>query len=100
VTRRGSLLVVGDNALNRDVLSRRLRQRGYNVLVAAGGEEALELARDRDFHLVLLDVEMPGVSGLDVLTRLRETHSRVDLPIIMVTARSRHRHRRSPEPRG
>ena len=89
MTRRGSLLVVDDNELNRDALSRRLQQRGYDVLVAADGKEALELAGSRDVHLVLLDVEMPGLSGLDVLTRLRETHSRIELPIVMVTARSR-----------
>lgn len=89
MTPRGSLLVVDDNELNRDALSRRLQQKGYNVVLAASGDEALECTRSRDFHLILLDVEMPGVSGLDVLERLREAHSRIDLPIIMVTARSR-----------
>ena len=88
MTRRGSLLVVDDNELNRDALSRRLRQRGYDVALAADGEQALELAASRGFDLVLLDVEMPGLSGLDVLARLRETCSRIDLPVIMVTARA------------
>jgi diguanylate cyclase (GGDEF)-like protein/PAS domain S-box-containing protein len=88
MTRRTSLLVVDDNDLNRDALSRRLRQKGYDVELAADGEQALALVASRAFHLILLDVEMPGMSGLDVLTRLRETHSRIDLPIIMATARS------------
>jgi len=88
VTRQGRLLVVDDNDDNRDVLSRRLRQKGYVVSVAADGGEALaEIDRDA-YDLILLDVEMPGVSGLDVLTRLRTDHSQTELPVIMVTARS------------
>jgi diguanylate cyclase (GGDEF)-like protein/PAS domain S-box-containing protein len=84
----GSLLVVDDNEPNRDALSRRLRQRGFDVAVAADGAEALALAAASRFDLVLLDVEMPGLSGLDVLTRLRSTHSQTQLPVIMVTART------------
>ena len=84
----GSLLVVDDNEPNRDALSRRLRQRGFDVAVAANGAEALALAATSVFDLVLLDVEMPGLSGLDVLTRLRATHSQTELPVIMVTART------------
>jgi diguanylate cyclase (GGDEF)-like protein/PAS domain S-box-containing protein len=87
--RRASVLVVDDNELNRDALSRLLLQKGYDALLAANGEQALEIAGSRDFDLILLDIGMPGMSGLDVLKRLRETHSRIDLPIIMVTARSR-----------
>ena len=85
---RGSLLVVDDNEPNRDVLSRRLRQRGFDVAVASDGAEALALAASSAFDLVLLDVEMPGLSGLEVLTRLRATHSQTQLPVIMVTART------------
>ena len=84
----GSLLVVDDNEPNRDALSRRLRQRGFDVAVAADGAEALALAAASAFDLVLLDVEMPGLSGLEVLTRLRRTHSQTQLPVIMVTART------------
>jgi diguanylate cyclase (GGDEF)-like protein/PAS domain S-box-containing protein len=88
VTERGSLLVVDDNEWNRDALSRRLRQKGYNVSIAADGLEAIALAETTAFDLVLLDVEMPGLSGFEVLERLRRTHSQTELPIIMVTARS------------
>jgi diguanylate cyclase (GGDEF)-like protein/PAS domain S-box-containing protein len=86
--RQGSLLIVDDNEPNRDVLSRRLRQRGYAVSVAADGAEALALIERSAFDLVLLDVEMPGMSGLDVLSRLRIDRSRTQLPVIMVTART------------
>ena len=83
-----SLLLVDDAEANRDVLSRRLAARGYAVTPAAGGDEALDLAGRQRFDLVLLDIEMPGMSGLEVLARLRESRSQVELPVIMVTART------------
>jgi len=88
VTRQGALLIVDDNELNRDVLSRRLGQKGYAVTVAAGGTEALAAAARARFDLVLLDVEMPDMSGLEVLGRLRQTYTQTQLPVIMVTART------------
>ena len=84
----GSLLLVDDNEMNRDALSRRLRQRGFQVTLASDGREALALSGTTAFDLVLLDVEMPGLSGLDVLAELRRTRSATELPVIMVTARS------------
>ena len=86
--RQGSLLVVDDNELNRDALSRRLASRNFSVTSAANGDDALRLTASRRFDLVLLDVEMPGMSGLEVLARLRETRSQTELPVIMVTART------------
>ena len=67
-----SLLVVDDNELNRDMLSRRLGSRGFKVAVAEDGASALAMIEKQDFDLVLLDVMMPGLSGIDVLKRLRE----------------------------
>jgi class 3 adenylate cyclase len=82
------LLVVDDNEDSRDLLARRLRARGYAVLTAAGGREALELLQQQQaVDLVLLDVMMPEISGIEVLRRLRETSSMVELPVIMATAR-------------
>ena len=83
----GSLLVVDDTEFNRDVLARRLIQRGFSVDTAADGAEALERVSTGRYDLVLLDIEMPVMSGLEVLTRLRETHSQTELPVIMVTGR-------------
>jgi adenylate cyclase len=82
-----SLLVVDDNLLNRDMLSRRLGSRGFRVEVAEDGHAALELVEKQDFDLVLLDVMMPGLSGIDVLKRVRERFSESDLPVVMATAR-------------
>jgi diguanylate cyclase (GGDEF)-like protein/PAS domain S-box-containing protein len=89
VSRQASLLVVDDHEPNRDALSRRLGRQGYAVTTAEGGLEALALIGSGHYDLVLLDVEMPGMTGLDVLRRLRQTHSHTALPVIMVTARSR-----------
>ena len=88
MTRTGTLLVVDDNEANRDALSRRLRLRGFTVHVAVSGAEALTLAEMLPLDLVLLDVEMPGIGGLDVLSQLRARSSDSELPVIMVTARS------------
>jgi class 3 adenylate cyclase len=81
------LLVVDDNELNRDMLSRRLGGRGFAVEVAEDGERGLARIEGQTFDLVLLDVMMPGLSGIDVLRRVRERWPASDLPVIMVTAR-------------
>jgi diguanylate cyclase (GGDEF)-like protein/PAS domain S-box-containing protein len=88
VTRQASVLIVDDSEPNRDALSRRLARQGFAVATASTGDAALRLAASQAFDLVLLDVEMPGISGLDVLGRLRDTRSQTELPVIMVTART------------
>ncbi len=84
------ILVVDDVADNRRHLSRRLQRRGYRVVEAASGEETLELLSDDagDIEVVLLDIMMPGMDGIEVLHRLRQRHSPLALPIIMVTAKT------------
>ena len=69
------------------MLSRRLRGHGFTIAVAESGPEALRLLEETPFDLVLLDVVMPGMSGLDVLRDLRPRHAAADLPVIMATAR-------------
>ena len=83
----GMVLVVDDDANNRDLLSRRLNRMGYQTEAAPSGQVALEIVSERPFDLVMLDVMMPGMDGFEVLRRLRETNSPTDLPIIMVTAK-------------
>jgi signal transduction histidine kinase len=65
-----------------------LQRAGYQVVTAAGGREALAAVEGRSFDLVLLDVMMPEVSGLDVLAELRRRFSVAELPVIMATARN------------
>jgi len=80
------LLVVDDDEANRQMLSRRLRQRGYLVDTAEAGEAALARLAAASYEAVLLDVLMPGLGGLDVLERIRQRWPASDLPVIMVTA--------------
>jgi serine/threonine protein kinase len=82
-----NILVVDDNDLNRDMLSRRLERRGFHVERARDGYEALSLVERGPVDLVLLDIMMPGISGMDVLRKLRESHPPTDLPVIMATAK-------------
>ena len=88
MTVQPSLLVVDDTDANRDALSRRLRTRGYTVTEASDGAEGLALADSGAFDLVLLDIGMPGMNGLQVLEQIRRTRSRTELPVVMATARS------------
>lgn len=82
----GSLLIVDDNEINRDVLSRRLERQGHVVTVAENGRQALELVATRAFDLVLLDVMMPEINGYQVLQHLKADAALRDLPVIMISA--------------
>jgi len=83
----GTLLVVDDDEVNRQMLARRLERRGYSVALAADGEQALRLVSEQPFDLVLLDLIMPGTDGMTVLRRVRERFPETELPVIMVTGR-------------
>ncbi len=86
--RRGNLLVVDDNELNRDMLSRRLSRKKHRVQTAEDGYQALAMIEKQSFDVILLDIMMPGISGIEVLKTLRKSHSATELPIIMATAQS------------
>ena len=80
------ILVVDDNAANRDVLARRLTREGHRVVTANSGAAALELVTTQDFDLVLLDLIMPELSGFEVLRRLKATKHTKDVPVIIISA--------------
>ena len=82
------LLIVDDVADNRTILTRRFERRGFEVVEADGGARALELIATQSFDCVLLDVMMPEIDGLEVLARVRRSYTPVELPVIMVTAKS------------
>jgi len=82
----GCLLLVDDEELNLDMLSRRLRRSGFAVEVASSGREALHKISLQEFDLVLLDQMMPELSGSEVLRMLRRNYTPEALPVIMVTA--------------
>lgn len=81
-----TILVVDDEELNHDMLSRRLKRKGYQVLLASAGYSALGIVEMEKVDLVLLDIMMPGVDGFQVLQGLRERRTESQLPIIMVSA--------------
>lgn len=82
------LLIVDDVRENREILRRRFERTGFSTTEAAGGIEALDLIERETFDLVLLDMMMPDVDGLQVLARIRAKYSQGVLPVIMVTAKS------------
>jgi adenylate cyclase len=83
---RGVILVVDDNEDNRDMLARRLRRQGYEVLTAAGGHAALDTLAARPLDLVLLDVMMPELDGYAVLQQLKADPALRDIPVLMISA--------------
>jgi diguanylate cyclase (GGDEF)-like protein/PAS domain S-box-containing protein len=87
-SRPSRLLIVDDNEMNRDMLARRLLRKGYVVGLAENAKELLERVKEDGVDLVLLDIEMPEISGLDALQKLRDRYSAAELPIIMVTAKT------------
>jgi diguanylate cyclase (GGDEF)-like protein/PAS domain S-box-containing protein len=82
------LLIVDDNELNRDMLARRLERKGYVVGQAESAIQLLQRIKQNGADLVLLDIEMPDISGLEALKTLRGVYSSIELPIIMVTAKN------------
>ena len=87
-TRPSRLLIVDDNEMNRDMLARRLERKGYVVGLAENAQNLLRRVKHDAVDLVLLDIEMPEITGLDALKALRELYSAAELPIIMVTAKT------------
>ncbi len=85
----GKVLVVDDNDLDRDMLRLGLESKDYQVGEARHGREALERMEREAFDLVLLDVVMPQMNGLEVLKAIRRTRSLAELPVIMITARDK-----------
>jgi len=82
------LLIVDDISDNRAILTRRFQRRGFEVVEAESGFAAIELINRESFDLVLLDVMMPGIDGIETLKRIRGQQSASALPVIMVTAKS------------
>ena len=83
---RACILVVDDLEVNRDLLLRRLTRRGHIVVLASGGQEALDLLAAQPFDLVLLDIMMPGLNGYQVLARIKGSPEWRHIPVIMISA--------------
>src|SRR5207249_6861784 len=87
-THKNRLLIVDDNEMNRDMLARRLARKGYEIGLAENAQQLLKRVEQDGVDLVLLDIEMPEISGLDALKILREAYTPIELPVIMVTAKT------------
>ncbi len=80
------MLVVDDESLNREVLCRRLQREGCRPAGADSGSEALSLLRGEKFDAILLDMQMPEMSGIEVLQTLKQDEQLRHLPVIMLSA--------------
>ena len=80
------ILLVEDNEMNRDMLSRRLIRRGFEVEMATDGVQGVEMAMAGGYDLVLMDMSLPGIDGWEATRRLRDAPATNALPIIALTA--------------
>ena len=88
-TPRYSVLIVDDDAVMVDVLSRRLDRQGFGTLVADSGKLALELARSKRPDCILLDLRLPDVDGFDLCQDLVDSHETNEIPVIIVSGLDR-----------
>ncbi len=80
------ILLVEDNEMNRDMLSRRLIKKGYEIVMAMDGEQAIEMARSEAPDLILMDISLPGLDGWEATRRLKAMPETQAIPIIALTA--------------
>lgn len=80
------ILLVEDNELNRDMLSRRLQRRGYDVSIAVDGAEGIEKAHAELPAIILMDMSLPKVDGWEATRRLKAEDDTKDIPVIALTA--------------
>ena len=83
---KANILLVDDQSINLDVVSRRLGHEGYLVSQSESGQKALDLMEVQQFDLVLLDIHMPGMDGIEVLKRIKENSAIRETPVIMLSA--------------
>ena len=80
------ILLVEDNDMNRDMMSRRLQRKGYEVLMAADGMQAILMAESETPDLILLDMSLPVIDGWEAARRLKASPTTAPVPIIALTA--------------
>ena len=80
------ILLVEDNEMNRDMLSRRLLKAGFEMVIAVDGERAIDLARSEAPDLILMDISLPGLDGWEATRRLKARPETRSIPIIALTA--------------
>jgi len=87
---RRNILVVDDDEINRMVVRVLMERRNHRVVEAASGPEALELVKDETFDVVLMDLSMPGMDGLETTRRIRSDDAGRQVPVVALTAHTSH----------
>ena len=90
-----SVLIIDDNVINAELANAHLRRSGWKTRVVESGADGLAAMAGDRFDLVLLDISMPGMSGMEVCQKIRENRALVDLPVIAYTAHAQPEDRRS-----
>ena len=80
------ILLVEDNEMNRDMLSRRLERKGYQIIMAVDGQEGIAKARSERPDLILMDMSLPGIDGWEATRQLKGAEDTKGIPIIALTA--------------
>jgi two-component system cell cycle response regulator DivK len=80
------ILLVEDNEMNRDMLSRRLKKRGYDVLIAVDGHEGLEMTKSERPELILMDMSLPVIDGWEATRRIKADPELQSIPVVALTA--------------
>ena len=80
------VLLVEDNEMNRDMLSRRLARKGYDVIIAVDGQQGVDMAREEMPDIILLDMSLPVIDGWEAARRLKADDETASIPIIALTA--------------
>ena len=80
------ILLVEDNEMNRDMLSRRLKRRGFDLLIAVDGQQGVDIATEKKPDLILMDMSLPVLDGWEATRRVKAQESTRDIPIIALTA--------------
>ena len=80
------ILLIEDNAVNRDLIQFLLESQGYEVREAATAEEAFEILKTERAALIVMDIQLPGMDGLEATKRLKENPSTRDIPVVAVTS--------------
>ncbi len=84
-----TVLIIEDNELNMKLLNDLLQSKGYGTLLAADGVKGLELAREHKPDLIIMDIQLPGISGLEVTRTLKADDEMKAIPVVAVTAFAR-----------
>lgn len=80
------ILLVEDNEMNRDMLSRRLKRKGYEVVMAVDGQEGVDMAASESPDLILMDMSLPIIDGWEATQKIKASPETQDIPVIALTA--------------